>query len=297
MSEKPDSGKPILLFAEQCEHESLHEENQDSVLHVRIPLGELLIVADGIGGDSKGAAASRMAVERIYAHLSALPQDYPASTAIRAAAAHASASIYAAANAPDSPRVPMGSTVVLALVQQGADGTQAWIGNVGDSRAYLVRAGRMHRLTTDHSAVQSLLSRDLITPEEAQHHPDSLMLTRSLGRKPEVEIDIEHHPLAAGDTLLLCSDGLWGFVPERDIQRVVESPGLSVEGAARNLFEQALAAGGQDNIGIEMVRLIEPPGKVAPQAENYVAVKVVVAVVLVAFAALCVLVYLTFWNY
>ena len=83
------------------------------------------------------------------------------------------------------------------------------------------------------------------------------MLTRSLGRKPEVEIDIEQHPLAVGDTLLLCSDGLWGFVPEQEIRKAAAGP--RSEAAAHNLLELALAAGGHDNIGIEIARLISPP--------------------------------------
>lgn len=299
MNEQPVSGHPLILFAEECDRGTLREENQDSVLHVRIAMGDLLIVAGGIGGFPGGAAASRLAVEQIYAHLSALPGDYSASSAIRSAASLANAKIFAAAEASDAPHPRMGSTVVLALVQEGADGTNAWIGHVGDSRAYLLRAGRMHRLTTDHTAVEALLSRDLITRDEVDRHPDSSVLTRNLGLHSEVEIDIEQHPLAAGDTLLLCSDGLWAFVPEREIQKVVETPGFTVETVARNLLELALAAGGHDNIGIELARLVEPLGEVRklPQTENYLALKLVIAMLLVAFATMCVLIYLTFWNY
>jgi protein phosphatase len=299
MSEIPVFGQPVILFAEECDRGTLREENQDSVLHVRIAMGDLLIVAGGVGGYPGGATASRIAVEHLYAHWAALPRDYPVGNAIRAAASLANEKIFAAAKTPGAPHQGMGSTVVLALMQEGADGTHAWIGHVGDSRAYLVRAGQLHRLTTDHSAVQDLLSHDLITKEEAQRHPDSSVLTRSLGLKPEVEIDIEQHPLAAGDTLLLCSDGLWRFVPEREIQKVMETPGLTLEAAARNLLELGLAAGGHDNIGIEMARLIPPTddARRLPQTENYVALKVVIAMLLVAFAALCVLIYLTFFNY
>src|ERR1035441_5918510 len=225
MKEIPVSGQPIILFAEECDRGILREENQDSVLHVHIALGDLMIVADGIGGYAGGATASRMVVENFYAHLAALPPDYPVDNAIRGAAARANAQIVAAAFVPGTPNHHMGSTVVVAVVQQLAAGTCAWVGHIGDSRAYLMRAGRLHRLTTDHSAVQALLSRNLITPEEAQNHPDASVLTRSLGHQPEVEIDIEQHPLALGDTLLLCSDGLWGFVSELDIQRAVDVPG------------------------------------------------------------------------
>jgi protein phosphatase len=141
--------------------------------------------------------------------------------------------------------------------------------------------------------VQSLLSRKLITPEEAEHHPDIPVLTRSLGRLPEVEIDIEQHPLAVGDTLLLCSDGLWGFVPEQEIEKAAAGPTL--EAAAHNLLELALAAGGHDNIAIEMARLIPPP---APARRSGLppGFKWIVLIFLLAIAGLCVLAYLTFWS-
>jgi protein phosphatase len=179
MSEVSISGQPVILFAEECDRGILRKENQNSVLHVHIALGDLLIVADGVG-DEGGATASRMVVEEFYTHLAALPRDYPVRNAIREAIARTNEKILAAAKAPDAPYTRMGSTVVLALIQQEAAGTNAWIGHIGDSRAYLVRAGRMQCLTIDHSAAQVLLSRNLITPEEAQHHPDSTVLTRSL---------------------------------------------------------------------------------------------------------------------
>jgi len=239
-----------------------------------------------------------MAVEHFYAHLAALPREFPVGNAIRAAAARANEKIFAAAKTPGAPNEGMGATVVLAVVQEGQDGTHAWVGHIGDSRAYLMRAGRLHRLTTDHSAAQDLLSHNIISKEEVLRHPDAAVLTRSLGLQPEVEIDIEQHPLAVGDTLLLCSDGLWGFVPEREIQKVVETPGLTLETAAHNLLELALAAGGHDNIGIELARLISPAdgAVVLPPKENYVALKVVIVMLLIAFTALCVLIYLTFFS-
>jgi protein phosphatase len=297
MSEIPVSGHPVILFAEECDRGVLREENQDSVLHVRIALGDLMMVADGIGGYAGGATASRLVVENFYAHLSALPEDYPVDNAIRGAAARANAQIMAEANAPGSPFPHMGSTVVLAVVQQRAAGICAWIGHVGDSRAYLVRAGRLTRITTDHSAMQVMLSRNLITPEEARNHPDASVLTRSLGQQPEVEIDIEQLPLAFGDTLMLCSDGLWGFVSELDIQQVVNAPGLTLTSSAHGLLELALTAGGNDNIGIAMSRVVGHPKDVIPQQpgpetiNHHTVLWVVLTVFVLAFAGFCVIAY------
>jgi protein phosphatase len=236
-----------------------------------------------------------MAVEYFYAHLAALPQDYPADKALREAAARANASIVVAARAPDSPHPRMGSTVVAALLQPDGDITNAWIGHIGNSRAYLMRAGRLHRLTTDHSAVQSLLNRNLITPEEAKNHPDALVLTRCLGHQLEVEIEIEQFPLAVGDWLLLCSHGLWGFVPELEIQTAAAS--LSVEAAAHNLLELALTAGGHNNIGIEVAQLIAPPDTPIRSEHPPLAFKWVLTVFLLAIASLCVLAWFAFWSH
>jgi protein phosphatase len=256
-----------------------------------------MIVADGAGESTGGSVASRMVVEHFYAHLAALPRDYAAENAIREAAARANASILAANRAPGSPYQRLGSTVVVALLQQSGDLTNAWIGHIGDSRAYLARAGRLHCLTIDHSVVQDLLDRRLITPEEAEHHPEASMLARSLGYQSKVEIDIEQVALGVGDTLLLCSDGLWGFVPEYEIAAALDVPDRTLQAAAHNLLELALATGGHDNIGIEMARLILPHGIVAPQHEKHIhpIAKWIVAFFLLSVIGLCVLAYLAFW--
>jgi protein phosphatase len=295
MSDTPIPGSVVIAFAEQCDRGKVREENQDSVRHLRMPLGELLIVADGIGGYQGGATASRMAVEGFCSYLAALPADYPPSRAIQEASARANAEIFAAAKAPDSPFHRMGSTVVLALLQQQkVAGTQlqgqaqcrAWIGHIGDSRAYHVHDGRLSRVTNDHSAVQALLNRNLITPEEARHHPDASVLTRSLGHQPEVEIDMTMVELATGDTLLLCSDGLWGYVEEQQIANIVLSPALSLQAASQALLELALNAGGHDNIGIQLARLSAVPRGAAFRFQCRPRPMEILAFCLLVFAAL-----------
>lgn len=293
MSDTPVLGQPVILFAEECDRGTLRQVNQDSVLHARIALGDLLIVADGIGGENTGgASASKMAVQLIHSHLAALPQDYAADKAIREAVEHANAKITPADKDPDVPQLRVGTAVIVALVQQPAEGAHAWVGHVGDCRAYLVRAGRLHRLTTDHSAVQSLLSRDLITPQEAYRHPDAPVLTRSLGVHPEVEIDIERHPLAVGDSLLLCSDGLWSSVPENEIERLAD--GLTAESAAHSLLNQALTLGGHDNISIVMARVVETRA-IPTKSDHSNLLKGILVLFALALIGLGVLTYLTFW--
>jgi protein phosphatase len=296
MSDIPGPEQPVIVFAEECECGTQCEENQDSVLHVRIALGELLIVAGGIGGDAGGATASRMAVEHFYAHMAALPEDYPPDNALREAAARANAKIAEAARRPGSLHPRMASTVVVTLMQQDATGSCAWIGHIGDSRAYLVRAGRLHRLTTDHSAMQALLDRNLITQEEAADHPDAAGLTRSLGDQPKVEIDLDQLPLAVDDTLLLCSGGLWKFVSEQEIQRNISAPELTLGTAAHNLLGRALAASGHDSIGIEMARLVVPPDITPARNQSYhPGAKWVLAAFLLAIVGLCALAFFSFF--
>jgi serine/threonine protein phosphatase PrpC len=293
MSDSPVLGQPVILFAEECDRGTLRQVNQDSVLHARIALGDLLIVADGLGGENTGVVnSSQMAVQLIQTHLAALPQDYPAEKAIRDAVEYANAKITPVDKDPEVPQLRVGTAVVVALVQQVAGGAQAWVGHVGDCRAYLVRADRLNRLTSDHSAVQSLLNRSLIAPEEAYHHPDTSVLTRALGVGPQVEIDIEGHAFAVGDTLLLCSDGLWDSIPEKMIEMTASGP--TVESAAHSLLMRALEAGGRDNISIEMARLIET--RDLPRKNTQAGIlKWLIVIFLLALIGLGVLSYLTFW--
>lgn len=249
----------VTLVAEESDRGILRERNLDAVLHASIGLGELIIVSDGSGEPTEGTTAARMVVENIFSYLATLPRSYPVETAIREATERVNANLPPAALEPMAPHSRKGATVVLALMQQNAALANAWIGHIGDSRAYLVRGSHMTRLTTDHTAVQSMLNLSLITPEEAPNHPEATVLTRSLGTQPQSGIDIEQLPLAAGDTLLLCSDGLWRAIPEREIERVANNPDLPVKTASHTLLEMALAAGGQDNISLEMARLLSPP--------------------------------------
>jgi serine/threonine protein phosphatase PrpC len=292
MSYVPVSLEPTILFADACNFGVPQEENRDSILHVRIAMGELMVVAAGLGEQAGRAAAARMTVEHFYAHLAALPYDYAPENALRGAAARASASLVAAAHAHSSATPHMGATVVVALLQQDVYGSRAWIGHIGNCRAYLLRVGRLYCLTTDHSSAQALFDRHLLTQDEIRDHPGAAVLVRSLGQQAPAEIEVEQHPLAEGDTLLLCSSGLWRLVPNQEIQEAIAIPGLTVGAAAHNLLELLLAAGGHDDIGIEMARLIQPPAVSLPrQSGSPFAFKWILMLFMLAFTGMCVLVY------
>jgi serine/threonine protein phosphatase PrpC len=292
MSEFAPRGTLSVSFGEACDRGKVREENQDSIRSASIPLGDVFIVADGIGGYQGGATASRMVVDGFHTQLALRPAGYAPEKALAEACSYTNVSIHTAANSGDPATQRMGSTVVLTLIQAGnpAGGNSgtlqsftptAWIGHVGDSRAYLIRGGKMSKITSDHSAVQALINRNLITEEEARNHPDASVLTRSLGHRPEVEIEIDRVPIQGGDALLLCSDGLWGYVSDGDIAAVATDPSLSVQTIADTLLHQALAAGGQDNIGIEFIRIggdasltlpeLPPVGPIAPRTTTPIA--------------------------
>jgi protein phosphatase len=248
--------QPVIYFAEECEPPAHSEENQVSVLHVGLALGELLLIADGAAGNHESAVAAHMVVEYFYSHLSDLPSSYPVEKAIREAAEYANANLLTAST-PDSTSPEFCTSLVLALLRQEGDITRSWIGHIGDSRAYLVRAGRLHQLTTDHTVVQDMLDHEMLTPFEALHHPKAKELSRSLGQRKAVEIEIEQVPLAVGDTLLLCSDSLWRNVAEQEIQAAAD--GETIDFSAQRLLALALATGGAESVGIEMARITLPP--------------------------------------
>ncbi|MGC9159429.1 MAG: PP2C family protein-serine/threonine phosphatase [Terracidiphilus sp.] len=301
MSEVRNSGQPVILFAEECVCGALCEDNQCSVLHAGIPLGDLLIVASSIGANSEGAAAAQGVVEQFHAHLAGLPSDFPAEQAIREASAQANERLLRTSESSTAAGAPMCSTVVLALLQRDDGGIRAWIGHIGHSRAYLVRANRLHQLTDDHSAVRALLNQGILSMEEAPGHPDALVATRCLGRFPKTEIEIDHLPLASDDTLLLCSEGLWASVPEQKIQGAIASAGVTLEAIAHHLLGLALAMGSPTSIGIEMARLIPPPESAPSRNEPGRSIpRWILAVFLLAFVGLGmlagVLAYLALWR-
>jgi protein phosphatase len=229
--------------------------NEDSLLVLEYLLSNksithpagLFVVADGMGGHEGGEIASGMLVRAVAQRAATwLAEVSPAGEPSDAAAqwlidviGEANGEIYEWAR---SAGYEMGTTIVAALVM----GERAIIAHVGDSRAYRARANTLERLTVDHSLVESLVSANQISPEQARDHPQSNVIYRTIGDRADVEVDVRQIQLAPGDLLLLCSDGLSGMLTDEAIHLTLR--GSPPQAACDALVDAANRAGGEDNI-------------------------------------------------
>jgi protein phosphatase len=203
----------------------------------------LYVVLDGMGGANAGDVASQTARDAIRDFVVQKRLTMDPKALLEAAIQHGSASVFDAAQQVRE-RHGMGTTCVACVV---VDGKRAVIGHVGDSRAYLLRNGRLQTLTRDHTIVEELVDRGLLSPEEAERHPYKNVLSRNLGAKPVTRVDIAEVEIKPGDRLLLCSDGLYGYASSEAIQYLLGS-GDAPEHVARDLIDLALRGGGGDNV-------------------------------------------------
>src|SRR5215831_13888986 len=244
-----DSNDERLEVGALSETGYTREENQDRMSGARVPLGHLYIVADGMGGHKGGALAAQMAVEELQRHIGQAPAGESADAVIEAAFKAANDAVYKRSSSGDATVAGMGTTAVLALIL----GRQAKLAHVGDSRAYLYRNHRLSQLTTDHTIVQRMVEAGVLKPDEAVDHPQSSVLERAIGSAPTVGVDIRNHQLEEGDALLLCSDGLSGYVAADKIEAVLRADG-PVQDTTINLVRLALEAGGRDNVTVQLIR-------------------------------------------
>jgi PPM family protein phosphatase len=221
----------------------VREGNEDSFL-IDEQLG-LFAVADGMGGHVGGEVASTTAIEALRA---AVAQGQAIDTAIISA----NAAVLERA-AGDRSLAGMGTTLT---AMRPLSGSQLLLGHVGDSRAYLLREGALERLTEDHSLVEELVRDGRITREQAEVHPQRNIVTRALGVDDDIDVDLLTLDVITGDRLLLCSDGLTSMVRERDVARVLGSS-ESVQAIADQLVDAAVANGGEDNVTVVVVDVLD----------------------------------------
>jgi len=217
--------------------------NEDS-LFVRAPV---FVVADGMGGAQAGEVASKAAADSFDRELPAGPPERVLEETIEAA----NRTIHEhARNDPDL--AGMGTTITATIVDPEAE--EVAIGHVGDSRAYRLRAGKLERLTRDHSLVEEMRRKGQLTDAQAEDHPQRSIITRALGPEPEVVVDLQTVPAQAGDVFLVCSDGLTTMLGDEQIARLL-SRATSMQSAVRALVDEANRAGGRDNITVVAFRL------------------------------------------
>jgi len=212
----------------------VRDHNEDSILAAP----PLFIVADGLGGHEAGEIASHIAVEQVQANAPLTPDV----NALMRAVKKANSAIIKAAQEHIG-RQGMGTTMTAAIIKDG----RAVFTQVGDSRAYLLRSGRLTQVTEDHSVVATMVRSGSISPAEARVHPQRNVITRALGSDPNLLVDTYEYETLRGDRWLLCSDGLFGPVNDAEIEEVLKKE-IDPSRCAEKLIELANDAGGNDNI-------------------------------------------------
>ena len=229
------------------------EDSHDIAL--RTPNGDVFVVCDGMGGHVGGSKASSIAVESIIAHLTA--EKYAdAQRALYEALQFANMQILGFA--ADNPEYQgMGTTACILLVQDD----KAYIAHVGDSRIYLYlgKEKELHRITKDHSYVQTLVDTGQITDEEAEHHPNKNRILKALGINPDLQPSFGIVKPKNGDIFLICTDGLCGMIPDSTIEKVLKQKN-SLEDQGEMLIQLAMKGetvqpGGQDNCTLELIQI------------------------------------------
>lgn len=257
-----------LSFGRRSDPGQVRELNEDSLLVLVLtpvyesrtrPMLGLFAVADGMGGHESGEVASKAAlqvlVERMI-HTLILPEltgnlvaedDVPAR--LRQAILAANDAVYLIRQKAGT---DMGTTLTVALIRDD----RLFLAHVGDCRAYRWNTNGLEQLTTDHSVVASMIASGQATPEEIYTHPHRSIIYRCIGDKPLVEVDTDVLPLAPGDRIILCSDGLWEMVRSEGIADVMMQE-ADPQVACDLLVQRANAAGGEDNISVIVIQVEE----------------------------------------
>ena len=227
------------------------------------PALDLYVLCDGMGGEAHGELASTMAVETVVTHCLEAQNNIAAplfgesraglsetTNRLASAVTLANRKIFEAASSNPG-HAGMGTTIVAAWLKDG----RLSVAHVGDSRAYLLRAGSLEQLTEDHSLVAENVRRGIMTPQEAENSSLQSVLIRSLGSSADVQVDASECLLLEGDTLVLCSDGLTRMVTDPEIASTITTV-EPAQAAAKKLVELANDYGGADNVTVIVVRIL-----------------------------------------
>ena len=225
----------------------VRQQNEDSFAADE----SLFMVADGMGGHNAGEVASALAVTTVK---SGARTGITSAVQFRDLIQQANTVIYTA-SLDDSTQQGMGTTLTALAVVPGTE-PLVLVANVGDSRTYLLRDGRLDRLSVDHSYVQELVNEGIISPEEARHHPRRNIVTRALGIDRNVAVDVFDHTVRTGDRLVLCSDGLVDEVDDADIAGILAAH-TDPQETAEALVMVANTNGGHDNTTVIVIDILD----------------------------------------
>jgi PPM family protein phosphatase len=259
----PPLTKSVIDLACMTHQGQVRSQNEDSVAGDS-DIG-FAVLADGMGGHNAGEVASRIAADLVSTtfrsdlfvpeHLDARRAESFVATTI------AAANSAVLATARTHPRYRgMGTTLVLVFWHN----ERVIYGHVGDSRLYLLREGRLERLTRDHTIVQEQLEQGSISAEQARHAANRNVLTRAVGIDPEVAADVRTRAIRSGDLYLLCSDGLTDMMADDEIRSTLLACGADVRTAAARLIELANEAGSHDNVSVILARVLSVSSRLAP---------------------------------
>jgi len=257
-----------LFVAARSDVGMIRAGNEDSFFAEANEKRGLFIVADGMGGHAAGEVASEMAVQIISRELAGITEinngDNAAAVKVAEAVKKANSKIYER-TITEVDKQGMGTTASVLILT----GSRYLIGQVGDSRVYLLRDGKLRQLTKDHSYEQRQVDAGFLTPEQARYHPYSNVITRCVGASDSVEPDTYNGDVKTGDVYLVASDGLTGMVDDRRLQQLLFSratPGRVVDA----LISEANGRGGLDNITAIVVQVTaaESNGGDAPTSET-----------------------------
>jgi serine/threonine protein phosphatase PrpC len=259
-----------LLVGQRSDPGQIRELDEDSLFILTMaptyesrtgPMLGFFAVADGMGGHAGGEIASRMAlqvlVERVMQSI-ILPEmtgelvlEAEVLALLRQATMAANDAVYLARQKRES---DMGTTLTTAMIRDN----RLFVAHVGDCRAYRFNADGLEQLTADHSVVANMIAEGQLAPEEIYTHPHRSIVTRCIGDKPVVEVDTNLLPLAPGDRVVLCCDGLWEMIRSEGIEDVLMQEADS-QVACDLLVQRANAAGGEDNISVIVVQVEAVP--------------------------------------
>lgn len=263
--------KKEIIFCNKTDIGKVREKNEDYYGYFSTPHGELFIVADGMGGYAGGEIASTMAVDIISEYVKKYKGDN-LKEMLENAIQLANKKIYQK-SLEDTRFRKMGTTVVVLLIHKN----KAIVAHVGDSRCYLFRKNKLIWVTKDHTKVQYMLDRKMITPEEAKRHPDRHILLQALGSEKPVNIDFNEFTLSYKDRILLCTDGLYEYIKDESMEKLIRG---DIEKVCDKLVDIANEMGGADNITVQIIEYVGMKPKVRMKR-----ILILVPVIVIAFFA------------